>query len=267
MFARISLRQKNFRNTCWPSNHYVRIRCKGCFENLKETSFLSYGEIMKNLNISPKKFCTLVASTFLALSISFFSTSCGDGSSTLNLKIPGVNGPTVTLSEDNVLISMVFSNISIEGGLRYNIPKYNQSYLEISPDFESGGTLMAISVSLQDIFYNSGLQRLDAQRLPGGRALPGVATGELPAVAFKITKFDYLSFYIGPKVFGVFVALDLPFDNLITTTKFYSGSKRLGNLSIVGKDENKANSGLLLLLNISNSKDEKQLKKIAKEYK
>ena len=53
---------------------------------------------------------------------------------------------------------MVVEGIQLDGGLRYNIPKYPNSYLEISPDLQSVGTLMAISVSLDDIF-NDKLQK------------------------------------------------------------------------------------------------------------
>ena len=135
-----------------------------------------------------------------ALTAGILSTSCGDGTSASNIQVPGVNNMSVTLVQDNVLISMVFEGLQIQGGLRYNIPKYPNSYLEISPDLMSSGTLMAISVSLKDVFDTS-LQQLDPATLPGGRSLPGVAGGRLPAVAFSIEKFKNMGFYLGPKVF------------------------------------------------------------------
>ncbi len=142
----------------------------------------------------------------VALSAAIFSTSCGQGGSKLNMEIPGVKGPVVTLVEDNVLISMVFQDLVIDGGLRYAIPKYPNSYLEIAPDFQSGGTLMAVSVSLQDVFHGQA-KFLDPQKLPGGRPLPGVLGGQLPAVAFSIEKFHNMAFYLGPEIFGIFVPL------------------------------------------------------------
>jgi len=198
------------------------------------------------------------------MTIGLFSTSCGDGSSGRNMEIPGINGPTVTLSADNVLIAMVFENLIIDGGLRYQIPKYPNSYIEISPDFESGGTLMAVSVSLDDIF--GGVNQLDPQKLPGGRNLPGVASGSLPAVAFSIEKFHNMAFYLGPKVFGIFVPIKkLSIGQTIITTRFYSNSSRVGNLSLVGEDENGENAGLLLMLTMSKSRV-KRLKRIARKY-
>lgn len=110
---------------------------------------------------------------------------------------------------------------------------------------------MAINISLKDVF-NTGLQTLDPQTLPGGRALPGVAGGRLPAVAFSIEKFRGVSFYLGPKLFGVFLPLkNLGIGNSIITARYFTGSNRIGNISLVGQDANGENSGLLLMLDMS----------------
>ena len=217
---------------------------------------------MKNLTVSRVK--TLTISLLLA-SFALFSTSCGDGGSAKNIQIPGVIGPKITLLQDNVLISMVFENIKIDGGLRYNIPKYKNSYIEISPDLQSEGTLMAVSVSLQDVF-NGNLDQLDPQALPGGRPLPGVVDGRLPAVAFTIEKFKNMSFYLGPRVFGIFVPLKkLNIGGSIVTARFYTGKTRTGNISLVGEDSNGENSGILLMLDMG-KKTKKRLKKVAKKF-
>lgn len=205
----------------------------------------------------------LLLSTVLSLGV--LSTSCGDGTSTQNIQVPGVNKMSVTLVQDNVLISMVFENLQLDGGLRYNIPKYPNSYLEISPDLQSAGTLMAISVSLKDVF-DSRLQLLDPATLPGGRSLPGVAGGRLPAVAFSIEKFKNMSFYLGPKVFGVFIPVkSLGIGNSIITARYYTGSNRIGNISLVGEDANGEHAGLLLMLDMSNSV-KSQLKSVAQKF-
>ena len=185
-----------------------------------------------------------------ALTLGLFSTSCGTGTSASNIQVPGVNNMSVTLNQDSVLISMVFQSIQIDGGLRYNIPKYPNSYLEISPDLQSAGTLMAINVSLKDVLGGS-LQTLPAQTLPGGRPLPGVTTGRLPAVAFTIQKFDNMSFYLGPQVFGVFIPIKgLGIGNAIVTARYYTGANRIGNISLVGEDANGQNGGILLMLDM-----------------
>jgi len=192
-----------------------------------------------------------------------FGTSCGESSTQLD--IPGVDGPQLTLQEDNLLIAMTFENIQLDGGLRYSIPEYENSYIEVGPDLSSAGTLMSISVSLDDVFDDR-LQLLDPQKLPGGRNLPGVASGALPAVAFSIPNWNNMTFYLGSKFFGLFVPVkvDIGTNNIITA-RFYSGSVRAGNISLVGPDENNENSGFVLLLDLSSSV-KKRLKSIAKKY-
>lgn len=201
---------------------------------------------------------TLLVSLAFVLTAAF-STSCGETQG--NLQIPGVDGPTLTLKDDTMLITMVLENVQLEGGLRYSIPEYQNSYIEVSPDLQSSGTLMSISVKIADIFDDS-LQLLPPQELPGGRSLPGVASGALPAVAFTL---DFLggdtTFYLGPKFFGIFIPMKMDIGtNNIVTARFYSGKIRAGNLSIVGEDDNGENSGFLLLLDLSSSV-KRQLKK------
>lgn len=197
----------------------------------------------------------------LMLSIGVLTTSCGSGTSASNIKIPGVSKSAITLNNDAVLITFVFENIQLDGGLRYNIPKYPNSYIEISPDLQSAGTLMAINVGIADAL-NTKLQLLDPQTLPGGRALPGVNGGKLPAVAFTIEKFHNMAFYIGPKLFGVFIPLHLNMQGTMLTARYYVSSSRVGNISIVGEDANGENSGLLLLLDMS-TQVQNQLKNYA----
>ncbi len=213
---------------------------------------------MKTLN-TPK---TLIVGLLISFS-AVFGTSCGDSST--QLQIPGVNGPELTLEQDNLLIAMTFENIQLDGGLRYSIPEYENSYIEVGPDLASAGTLMSISVSLDDVF-NDNLQLLDPQKLPGDRNLPGVASGALPAVAFTIPNWSNMTFYLGSKFFGVFVPVKMDIGtNNIVTARFYSGSVRAGNISLVGADANGENSGFVLLLDLSSSV-KKRLKKIAKKY-
>lgn len=176
----------------------------------------------------------------------FFSTSCGNNE-TSNIEIAGVKGPVVTLLQDNVLISFVFENIKLDGGLRYGIPKFPNSFIEISPDLESDGTLMQISTSLKDLL-DTDVTLLDPLKLPGGRNLPGIPGGNLPAVAFSIEKFKNVSFYLGKEVFGVFVPVKVGVDGAIASFRYYIGQKRSGTISLVGSDGNGENSGVLLLL-------------------
>ncbi len=201
----------------------------------------------------------------LAVSMSVLVSACGGGSSgSSNLSIPGVSGPKVQLLEDNILIDMVFQNIQVEGGVRYNIPKYERSYLELSPDLQSDGTLMSVSISLQDVFHG-GVNQLPSMTLPGGRALPGVSGGKLPAVAFTIPQFKDITIYLGNSVFGIFVPAKVDMSGAIVTARFYIQNKRAGVLALVSNDTNGENGGLLLMLDLTSS-TKKQLSKIARKY-
>jgi len=192
-----------------------------------------------------------------------FATSCGKNSAN-NIQIAGIQGPTVALLQDNLLVSMVFENVQLDGGLRYNIPKYNYSYVEVSPDVQSNGTLMSISISLKDIM-NGGLEKLDPQKLPGGRNLPGIAGGALPAVAFSIEKFHNMSFYVGKNAFGIFVPSKVGVDGAIASFRYYISQKRAGTISLVGSDEKGENAGVLLMLDTSGAV-QTQLMKVYKKY-
>ncbi len=206
---------------------------------------------MKSTSLQARSLKTLFLS--LILSLNFFLTSCGDGTSGRNVAIPGVRGPKVLLVEDNILIDIVFENLKIQGGARYAIPKYPNSYLELAPDLESDGSILAFSISLDDILGDNA-QRLDPLTLPGGRPIPGVAAGVLPAVAFSVESLRNMAFYVGPKVFGVWVPLKkLDLGGAILTSRFYTGSKRVGNISLVSSDTNGENAGFFLALSVSNS--------------
>lgn len=198
-----------------------------------------------------KRSSHLIVTALFFLS-SILATGCGDGSDGRNIEIAGVDGPHVTLLEDNLRITMVLENIYVEGGLRYAIPRYPNSFVEISPDLDSDGTLMVYTIALGDVF-NQDLNRLDPQSLPGGRPLPGIASGTLPAVAFTIERFHNISVYIGRDIFGLFVPVRLGIDQSILTARFYSSGRRVGNISLVGNDSNGENSGVLLLLDMNRS--------------
>jgi hypothetical protein len=192
-----------------------------------------------------------------------FTTSCGKNDST-NVEISGVKGPTVSLLQDSMVISAVFQNIQLDGGLRYNIPKYQYSFVEISPDVESNGTLMEVSISLKDI-VDGKLDQLDPQTLPGGRNLPGVSAGSLPAVAFTIEKFKNMTLYVGKDVFGIFLPASVGVEGAIASFRYYIGEKAAGTVSIVGTDTNGENSGVLLMLNMTSSV-KSQMMKVYKKF-
>ena len=204
---------------------------------------------MENNSLTSKGFRAFTTSVALSASL-FFSVSCGDALG--NISIPGVDGPYLSIDGDNVKITSTLEGLNIDQGFRFAIPEYAGSYIELSPSLDADGTLLSISVSITDLLDDS-LQLLEPQSLPGGRSLPGVASGKLPAVAFTVNFFKNMSFYLGPKFFGVFIpiSIDLGGPNNIISSRFYTDSIRAGTVSIVGKDINGENSGFLLLLDLT----------------
>lgn len=187
----------------------------------------------------------------LATIFSFSLVGCGGAGGGLNPEIAGVDGPNVEMIDGRFIMSMTFENISFDGGLTLPIPKYPNSSLAIGPDFESDGMLIVFTVAIED-FVNINDRFMDPQTLPGGRPLPGVAAGQLPALALKVPEVLDSVFYVGPKVLGLFV----PFKRLdlkggILTFRFHdTDGVRVGNISLVGQDQNKDNAGLLMLVNV-----------------
>jgi hypothetical protein len=209
----------------------------------------------------------ILPALFLSLALIFSACGKKDESGASNQPLPGVDGPHVTLLEDTVLISMVLQNVSLDGGARITIPKYPNSYLEVSPDLQSGGTLFAMNVAMKDVL-NRDLNEFDPMTLPGGRPLPGVMGGSLPAVAFKLPVGGFLgnvSVYLGPKFFGVFVPTKMDIGNNIVTYRYYVGKKRAGNVSVVGPDTAGENSGLLLLLDMD-AQTKKAMRYLVNKY-
>ncbi len=196
------------------------------------------------LNQSKSKIAMWSLSSALLLT----TVSCGKDSGK-NIEIDGIKGPTLTLLQNDVVISVVFENIQLEGGLKYNIPKLENSSLEIIPDTTTQGTKMNLTFSIKDIVSGK-LETLDPQKLPGGRNLPGVAQGSLPAVAFSVEKFHNMKVYAGKELFGVFIPTNVGIDNTIASFRYYANDKKMGTISLVGKDELGENSGILLLLDL-----------------
>jgi hypothetical protein len=186
-----------------------------------------------------------------ALTLSIGLVGCGGQGGGLNPEIAGVKGPNVELLDGRFLLSMAFANLNVSAGITIPIPKYPNSSLSIGPDFETDGMLVVLTVAVED-FVNIGDRGLDPQKLPGGRPLPGVASGQLPAIALRVPEILNSVLYVGPKVIGFFV----PFKGLdlagqVLSFRFHDkAGVRVGNISLVGQDQQKQNGGILVLINI-----------------
>lgn len=192
----------------------------------------------------------LIATAAAALTLG----ACGKGSSG-NETVPGVIGPKVTFVENKFLLSLVIKDLKLDAGVRIPVPKMPNSFLEVGPDLQTSGYLINFGMDLSDLqtLLKEEVQSIAPTTLPGGRPLPGVAAGQLPAIAIQVPKLNNVVFYAGPGVFGVFVPVPFPkeMNGFMLTSRFYdSEGVQVGNLSIVGGDTNNKNGGVLVLLPI-----------------
>jgi hypothetical protein len=176
-------------------------------------------------------------------------SACGGSGSGVNPSIDGIVGPDVELVNGRLVLSMVFQNLSIDGGATIPIPKYPNSSVQVGPDFQSSGTLLVLTVNVTDFLGDKGTL-FDPQTLPGGRPIPSVAAGVLPAVAIQVPQLFNSVFYVGPQVLGFFV----PFNKLdlagsILTFRFHNkAGAAVGIIGLVGSDATGKNAGILAMI-------------------
>jgi hypothetical protein len=177
------------------------------------------------------------------------AVSCGDQPQLP--EIQGVKGPFFNVMDGKVLISMTLEQMSIIGGARIPLEKLPNSYVEVTPA-QFGGTFFQVALSLEEI-EGTDWTLVDPQALPGGRPLPGVVGGQLPSFAVTVPDLADSTFYVSKKVFGFFLPMKVDAAGALITFRLYMQDKHIGNISVVGQDQNGEHSGLLLLLNLNNS--------------
>jgi len=187
--------------------------------------------------------------TGLAVVLAMTLTACGGAGSGKNPLIEGVTGPDVEVVNGRLVLSMVFNSIHIDGGATIPIPKYPNSSIQVGPDFQSAGTLLVLTVSVSDFLGDKGTF-FNPQTLPGGRPLPGIAAGVMPAIAIQVPQLMNMVFYVGPQVLGVFVPFaKLNLQGAMVSFRFYNkAGAPVGMLSLVGSDADGKNAGILALV-------------------
>jgi len=176
-------------------------------------------------------------------------SSCGGSGAGVNPSIDGIVGPDVEFINGRVVLSMVFKNLQIDGGATIPVPKYPNSSVQVGPDFQSAGTLLVLTISATDFIKDKGTL-FNPQTLPGGRPVPSVAAGSLPAIAVQVPQLFNTVFYVGPSVLGFFV----PFNKLdlagsILTFRFHNkAGEAVGILGLVGSDSTGKNAGILAMI-------------------
>jgi hypothetical protein len=190
----------------------------------------------------------------LAVSVSLLAfAGCNSPTTGSNTwSIEGVDGPTLTYSNNVATIYATLTNVTVTAGATVPIPDMPNSSIEIAPNVQGGGMLLQATISAADVAKLAGANLLPPTELPGGRPLPGVAGGTLPAIAVQVPALDNITFYVGANVFGLFVPVgNFSTDQIIGTFQYYDSSNNLmGDISVVGEDANGKNSGFLLMISI-----------------
>lgn len=127
-----------------------------------------------------------------------------------------------------------------------DLTNYPNSSIEIN-DLDNREREVIFHISKEDL-KNTVLYQNPNMNLPGDRAIPGVVRGKLPAQDVDGEIPSTIRLYCNATVFGVFLPVKSLTGTTIITDKFYNGNTRIGNISLVGKDLNNQNSGVLVLI-------------------
>ena len=194
----------------------------------------------------------------IVVALLFLQTGCAPKNSSGDSEIPGVGKFDFTIIDGRANFAVVFSALKIDAGARLVIPGMPQSYIELSPDFESGGMLFVTSVAIAELFKNnSGLPNLG---LPDGRPIPGTREGFLPARVVQLPVFGTSVFYQGRDIFGIFVPIEFgPLPVNITTRMRDEMGNLLGVITAVAKGAKQQVSGALFLFPVEGSSSQKML--------
>ncbi len=210
---------------------------------------------MMNYIQKMKKKITLTILPALAVVL----VGCGGGGGE-NPSIAGISGPDVNIVNGYFILSMTFRHIHFDGGVTIPIKNYPNSSISVGPDFESDGMLLTFNIAIEDFVEKENIE-MNPQSLPGGRPLPSVADGALPAIAITVPELNDTIFYVGNKIFGVFVPFKMDFLGVTITHRFYDVMGiRAGNISLVNSDAEGENGGLLVLINVD-KRIQKQINK------
>jgi hypothetical protein len=125
-----------------------------------------------------------------------------------DMPIDGLGTFQYSVVNGTASLSVVFEKLHVDAGARIPIQQLEGAFVELAPDFQSGGTIFKVAVPLMSLFHGS--ENLPVVGLPDGRPIPGVRDGALGAFAMNLPVIGPTYFYQGADAFGLFFALDLP---------------------------------------------------------
>ena len=151
------------------------------------------------------------------------------------------------------------------------------SFIEAYPD-QPGSSLISLNISIADILDrkfsaneetstdyldSDNIIKIDNLTLPSGQIIPGISKEEVPSLAYKLKKFGNISLYFGTNMIGIFLPVELDFEDKTISLPFYMGQDEIGVISMVGNDERGENSGSFLLVKFK----DKMLEQLRNNYK
>jgi hypothetical protein len=172
--------------------------------------------------------------------------ACGKRNASGDSKIDGLGKFQFSMDRGNASLSVVFEDLSIDAGARIPLARPAGAFIELGPDFQSGGTLLVLSVPVSGLLQ--GGNGLPLFGLPDGRPLPGVRNGVLGAVSVQLPILGYSVLYMSEDAYGVFFPLNLPnLPVMISTRMRDERGNVLGVIYGIPKGSRGSVSGVLFL--------------------
>jgi hypothetical protein len=206
---------------------------------LKHASPLGQEVSMKKILFNLKIFFTAF---FILL-----TSSCGQ---TPKLpQIPGIKGPQFNLLDGKVMITIKLIRANLNIGAKVPIPKTKDSFFEVSPNLEDGGTIVVFYLDVEDIKdMNIGIG--EGNTLPDGRPIPGVPGGTLQSSLRADTELLDMSFYFHKKLFGFYIPIGWDTHGIAGYWNIVVNEKNIGVLGSVASDQQGNGAGLILFLRL-----------------
>ncbi|HBQ20579.1 MAG: hypothetical protein A2Z91_07330 [Deltaproteobacteria bacterium GWA2_38_16] len=160
------------------------------------------------------------------------------------IKLPNVK---VTFG-DPVTLSLPLSGQEITVGAKLDVPDLEGAFVELIPQIGNVPATVFLSVPAK-VFDNPAFRLRDPGTLPGGRPLPKVAEGKLPAVALEVPQWNNIVFYLGLEVAGLFAPTTGKEPDVQLTLPISDNSGR--NIGFITRipQENGANGGYFVSFN------------------
>lgn len=181
-----------------------------------------------------------------------FISSCGQ--SPKLPEIPGVKGPLFNLMDGKVMVTVKLLRANLNVGAKVPIPKTKESFFEVSPNIEDGGTLVVFYLDVEDL-KNMNIGIGDGNTLPDGRPIPGIPGGVLNGSLRADTELLDMSFYFHKSLFGFFIPLGWDTNGLGGYWNVVINNKNVGLLGAVSSDTNGHGAGIILFLRLDQLKD------------